>query len=106
VTGIDIYRYICSDRFGRCYSQESSKSTTQQPRTTALIRYERQDARHSDLNFSNVAVEETSEGHLKAWVFDVAGGGAGANVRDLATLEITALLHQSPGEAGAVIDQC
>jgi hypothetical protein len=29
--------------------------------TTKMVRYERQDARHGALNFSNVVVEETSE---------------------------------------------
>ena len=74
--------------------------------SSTFIRYERQDARHGDLNFSNVAVEENADGHLSAWVFDVAGGGGGANVRDLATLEITALLHQSPCNEGSVVGQC
>jgi CheY-like chemotaxis protein len=72
----------------------------------AAIRYVRQDARHGDLNFSNVAVEETAENQFSAWVFDVASAEAGANVRDLATLEITALLHQSPCDAGPLPEQC
>lgn len=74
--------------------------------SASLVRYERQEARHGDLNFSNVAVEENGEGGFNAWVFDVAAGVPGANVRDLATLEITALLHQSPCDAGPLPEQC
>jgi len=74
--------------------------------SSALVRYERQEARHGDLNFSNVAVEETDAGQFNAWVFDVAGGVAGANVRDLATLEVTSILHQSPCDAGPMSELC
>ena len=74
--------------------------------SAAIVRYERQEARHGDLNFSNVAVEETGEDQFNAWVFDVAAGVAGANVRDIATLEVTALLHQSPCDAGPLAEQC
>lgn len=72
----------------------------------SFVRFERQEARHGDLNFSNVAIEEAAEGQLNAWVFDAAGGGDGANGRDLATLEITTLLHQSPCATGPVVEQC
>ena len=74
--------------------------------STTMVRYERQDARHGDLNFSNVAVEETATDEFSAWVFDVASEAAGVNVRDLATLEITCLLHQTPCPAGPLAEQC
>jgi hypothetical protein len=75
-------------------------------KSSATVRYHQQAARHGDLNFSNVAVDEGEDGQFSAWVFDVAGGSAGANVRDLATLEITALLHQTQCAPASISELC
>jgi CheY-like chemotaxis protein len=60
---------------------------------------------HGDLNITNVAVDEGPYG-VRGYIFDAAGMGRAPAVRDLAALEVTALLHQplEPGRIGMLAD--
>lgn len=69
------------------------------------ITFKRQAFRHGDLNVSNIAIDIGNEG-VSAHIFDASGCGAGPNVRDLATLEISSLLHQPVSRNDSLIDQC
>jgi hypothetical protein len=53
---------------------------------------------------SNVAIE-TQGDRAHAYIFDASGSGSGVNIRDLAYLEITAILHQHI-ENASLVDQC
>jgi len=64
---------------------------------TSVLRHDRQGALHGDLNYTNIAIEDY-EGRISAFVFDASGSEAGVCIRDLATLEVTALLHQQSDE--------
>jgi hypothetical protein len=65
-----------------------------------LVRYSRQGLLHGDLNITNIALDEHDDG-ASAFIFDASGCRGGPCVRDLAMLEVTALLHQPnvPGES-------
>lgn len=58
---------------------------------------------HGDLNVTNIAINEEPE--TKGYIFDASGVGSGPAMRDLATLEVTALLHLPLG-AESVIAAC
>jgi hypothetical protein len=58
---------------------------------------------HGDLNVTNIAIDEGTE--TKGYIFDASGVGTGPAMRDLATLEVTALLHL-PLEVESVITAC
>ena len=51
-----------------------------------------QSALHGDLNPSNIALDVGSKG-VRGYIFDASGVSAGLNLRDLALLEVTSLLH-------------
>ncbi len=55
---------------------------------------ERQSPTHGDLNASNVALDEV-HGAIQPYIFDASGTSTAVNVRDLANLEVTAILHHS-----------
>jgi len=57
-----------------------------------VVRFSKQSVLHGDLNFTNVALEDSSEG-VKAFVFDAYGFGSGPSIADLAMLEVSLLLH-------------
>lgn len=58
---------------------------------------------HGDLNVTNIAIDE--EPDLKGYIFDASGVGSGPAMRDLANLEVTALL-QLPPTAESVVTAC
>lgn len=58
---------------------------------------------HGDLNMTNVALDRTTEGY-RAYVFDAAGCPQAPIERDLAMLEVTALLHQPLNRFPEVLD--
>ncbi|MEQ1826064.1 MAG: hypothetical protein ABL921_08960 [Pirellula sp.] len=63
-----------------------------------IVRFSKQSVLHGDLNYTNVALEDSSEG-VKAFVFDAYGFGSGPSVSDLATLEVSLLLHLESEES-------
>jgi CheY-like chemotaxis protein len=60
---------------------------------------------HGDLNITNIAIDELPSGP-RAYIFDASGCVAGVNVRDLAMLEVTALLHQSCDGEDSLVQHC
>ena len=72
---------------------------------TNLVRYEQQTFLHGDLNITNIALDQTIGG-VTAYIFDAEGCGPGVNVRDLAMLEVTALLHQPTSIKDSLVRQC
>lgn len=58
---------------------------------------------HGDLNVTNIALDEEPE--ARGYIFDACGVGSGPAMRDLATLEVTALLHL-PVSTDSVIEAC
>lgn len=70
----------------------------------ALLAYRKQSYLHGDLNISNVAIDRLPAGS-RAYIFDASGCGAGVNVRDLAMLEVTAVLHQK-GDEDELVRHC
>lgn len=69
------------------------------------VRYDRQTSLHGDLNITNIALERTEQG-VHAYIFDASGCSAGVNVRDLAMLEVSALLHQTPVGSESLVRHC
>lgn len=67
-----------------------------------LLRVGIQSALHGDLNPTNVALD-TSNGHVRGYIFDAAGVSAGVNIRDLAMLEVTSQLHLPVGTEEPVV---
>lgn len=79
--------------FGHLHSNENWASYTYQ---TVL---------HGDLNFTNVAIDLVGSG-CHAYIFDASGCGGGVNIRDLATLEVTSLLHQPLADHESMVTTC
>ena len=71
--------------------------------STHTVRYERQSCRHGDLNYTNIALEESTEDSIEAFIFDASGCKPGASLRDLAMLEVTTLLHQTPVDGHSIV---
>ena len=71
-------------------------------RNTHPVSYTSQACNHGDLNITNVALDMSPD-TVDAYIFDAANMTPAVNVRDLAMLEVTSLLHQPPdGEQGLV----
>jgi CheY-like chemotaxis protein len=64
-----------------------------------------QTALHGDLNPTNVALDVGNSG-VRGYIFDASGGKPGLNVRDLAMLEVTSLLHLPSGIIDNIVDAC
>ena len=64
-----------------------------------------QNCTHGDLNVTNVALDQGRDS-IRGYIFDGAGMRAAPAVRDLAALEVTALLHQplTSGQTGVATD--
>lgn len=75
-------------------------------RSRTVVRFERQSCLHGDLNYTNIALEFDSAGGLHASIFDASGCQAGVCVRDLAMLEVTALLHQDAADGECLVRHC
>jgi hypothetical protein len=69
------------------------------------LRYQRQQVLHGDLNFTNVTLDDEPYG-VTANIFDASGTRPGVNVRDLAMLEVTTLLHQSDEQGMDLVKHC
>ncbi len=84
------------ERWGACLSggsgplQVYDRLTQDQSRVTVSLRH----FTHGDLNITNVALDETPSG-VHAYIFDASGIRRQVNVRDIAMLEVTALLHHA-----------
>lgn len=69
------------------------------------VSYTSQPVLHGDLNFTNVAIDLAGcEYH--AYIFDASGCGGGVNIRDLATLEVTSMLHQPLADNESMVSTC
>jgi hypothetical protein len=64
-----------------------------------------QTALHGDLNPTNVALDVGTSG-VRGYIFDASGVRSGLNVRDLAMLEVTSLLHLPSGIFDNFVDAC
>jgi len=69
------------------------------------VQHQVQTCLHGDLNITNIAIDELPSGP-RAYIFDASGCVAGVNVRDLAMLEVTALLHQSRDGEVCLVRHC
>jgi hypothetical protein len=69
------------------------------------VYFERQTCLHGDLNITNIAIDDTATGP-RAYIFDAEGCEPGVNVRDLAMLEVTALLHQPDDGERSLVEHC
>jgi CheY-like chemotaxis protein len=69
------------------------------------ITLKRQSFRHGDLNITNVAID-LGNGEASAYIFDASGCSPGPNVRDLATLEVSALLHHPGTRNESLVESC
>ena len=67
-----------------------------------VVRYQKQEFRHGDLNYTNIALEKSALESFHAYIFDASGCTPGTSTRDLAMLEVTTLLHQ-PSVSGSSI---
>ncbi|SRR6266446_234771 len=65
----------------------------------------RQTCLHGDLNVTNIALDDFAMGP-RAYIFDASGCLPGVNVRDLAMLEVTALLHQPDDGEKTLVQHC
>lgn len=70
-----------------------------------LIRFNQMSFLHGDLNPTNIALDYSAGGY-HAYIFDAEGTEAGVNVRDLAMLEVTTLLHQVTEDGGSILQRC
>ena len=73
--------------------------------STRQLYFERQTCLRGDLNITNIALDDSTTGP-RAYIFDAEGCRAGVNVRDLAMLEVTALLHQSADGEPSLVQHC
>lgn len=64
-----------------------------------------QSCHHGDLNFTNIAIDRAGS-EARAYIFDAGSCTSHVNVRDLAMLEITSLLHQSLDGSESLVQQC
>ena len=71
----------------------------------SLVTFKRQSFRHGDLNITNVAID-LGDGEPSAYIFDASGCTPGPNVRDLATLEVSSLLHHPRTRTESLIASC
>jgi CheY-like chemotaxis protein len=67
--------------------------------------FTRQTFLHGDLNATNIAMDQRDD-DVSAYIFDASGCAAGINVRDLALLEVSALLHQPLCGSESLIKYC
>lgn len=56
----------------------------------------RRNCNHGDLNATNIAIDADSVSNPQAYIFDAAGIRSDFKLRDLATLEVTTILFNSP----------
>jgi CheY-like chemotaxis protein len=68
-------------------------------KSTQPIQYTQQAFVHGDLNASNIALDFHPD-HVEAFIIDPAGFGPEPNIKDLAALEVSALLHQPQTQNG------
>jgi AcrR family transcriptional regulator len=64
-----------------------------------------QSCHHGDLNFTNIAIDKAGS-EARAYIFDAGSCTSHVNVRDLAMLEVTSLLHQSLDGSESLVQQC
>lgn len=69
------------------------------------VHFHRQTCLHGDLNITNIALDEFATGP-RAYIFDASGCLPGVKVRDLAMLEVTALLHQPADGEQTLVQHC
>jgi CheY-like chemotaxis protein len=69
------------------------------------LRFTRQRVLHGDLNFTNIALEAADSG-VRAYIIDASGTTASVNIRDLAMLEVTAILHQVEVGGPSLLEHC
>ena len=69
------------------------------------ITFDRQSFRHGDLNITNVAID-LSDDDVAAYIFDASGCAPGPSVRDLATLEVSSLLHHLGTRSESLVTSC
>jgi hypothetical protein len=69
------------------------------------VYFQRQTCLHGDLNITNIALDDSAAGP-RAYIFDASGCQPGVNVRDLAMLEVTALLHQPTDGEPRLVQHC
>jgi Ser/Thr protein kinase RdoA (MazF antagonist) len=73
--------------------------------STRQVYFERQTCLHGDLNITNIALDDSATGP-RVYIFDAEGCQPGVNVRDLAMLEVTALLHQPADGEPSLVQHC
>lgn len=64
--------------------------------STAKVWTTRRNCNHGDLNATNIAIDADSATRPQAYIFDAAGIRSDFQLRDLATLEVTTILFNSP----------
>lgn len=64
-----------------------------------------QSCHHGDLNFTNIAIDKVGS-DARAYIFDAGSCTSHVNVRDLAMLEVTSLLHQSLEGHESLVQLC
>jgi CheY-like chemotaxis protein len=69
------------------------------------VQFEEMDCVHGDLNVTNVAIDMI-DGIARAFIFDASGSSRGAAVRDVAMLEVTALLHVPRDLQMSMVQEC
>jgi len=69
------------------------------------VAYTQQAFSHGDLNTSNIIVD-LHKTPVEAYIFDAAGAQPHVNIRDIAHLEVSALIHHPPRNGRTVIEEC
>lgn len=70
-----------------------------------VLQLRMQGCHHGDLNLTNIAID-CVEPRPKAYIFDAGSCNSNVNVRDLAMLEVTCLLHQSLDGHQSLVQDC
>ena len=70
-----------------------------------VVTFKRQSFRHGDLNITNIAID-LGDKEPAAYIFDASGCASGPNVRDLATLEVSSLLHHPGTRIESLVESC
>jgi hypothetical protein len=69
------------------------------------VLFTKQNFLHGDLNVTNIAIDQV-ENLARSYIFDASGTSASVNVRDLAALEVSALLHQPSARGMSLVTHC
>ena len=97
------WEYLDREAMGKTWRQAAGTGLTDALATYDVLKTSkanvwttRRNCNHGDLNATNIAIDADAATRPQAYIFDAAGIGSDFTLRDLATLEVTTILFNSP----------